>query len=358
MRGALLDTGQLRQQLLVGGVPVGDEESGEESQDGGDRGGTPRPQHPQPGQRPAGRADHRHVRGPAVRLAGVRVFIGGEHADRGLVRAERRLGGQRGSHRVIEPGLLQPDVQPAGGLIHEPGGHRHAEQHADQVRGPLGGHVPVPGQQHRGGIDARPVADAARARAGRGVRGAHLPAAPAGQRGKQPFGDEPADAHVPDLRPRRTRGLRARQPGPAPRALRRRLRGLPLVRVRVPGKASPGMARLPAPLAVLAALPLRRIPPLPLRLAALLRPDALLRRRRPGVSAVLPEPTFQLRDPQLQPAAQLPLGRQLRAQHRVLGVLGLDHSPQPGQQLTLLPGTSRQIRRIGHKPRSCSSARR
>ena len=37
------------------------------------------------------------------------------------------------------------------------------------------------------------------------------------------------------------------------------------------------MARLPAPLAVLATLPLRRIPFLPLRLAALPRPDALLR---------------------------------------------------------------------------------
>jgi hypothetical protein len=27
---------------------------------------------------------------------------------------------------------------------------------ADQVRGPLGGHVPEPGPQHRGGIDTRP----------------------------------------------------------------------------------------------------------------------------------------------------------------------------------------------------------
>lgn len=124
----------------------------------------------------------------------------------------------------------------------------------------------------------------------------------------------------------------------------------PLVRVRVLGKASPGMAGLPAALAVRAALPLRRIPPLPLRLAALLRPDALLRRRRPRISAVLPEPAFQLRDPQLHPPAQLPLGRQLRPQHRDLGILRLDHSPQPGQQLTLPAGTARQIRLIGHNP--------
>jgi hypothetical protein len=39
--GALLDDRELGEHLLVGGVPVGDEESGEESQDGGDRGGAP-----------------------------------------------------------------------------------------------------------------------------------------------------------------------------------------------------------------------------------------------------------------------------------------------------------------------------
>ena len=38
---ALLDAGQLGQHLLVGGVPVGDQEPGEEPQDGGDRGGAP-----------------------------------------------------------------------------------------------------------------------------------------------------------------------------------------------------------------------------------------------------------------------------------------------------------------------------
>jgi hypothetical protein len=35
---ALLHPGQLRQQVLVGAVPVGDEEPGEERQDLGDRG--------------------------------------------------------------------------------------------------------------------------------------------------------------------------------------------------------------------------------------------------------------------------------------------------------------------------------
>jgi hypothetical protein len=37
-------------------------------------------------------------------------------------------------------------------------------------------------------------------------------------------------------------------------------------------------------------------------------------------------------------------------QHHVLGVLGLDHGPQPGQQLTLLADAARQIRLTGHKP--------
>ena len=115
------------------------------------------------------------------------------------------------------------------------------------------------------------------------------------------------------------------------------------------------MAGLPAPLAVLAPLPLRFLPlPAP-GLAPLLRPDALLRRRRPGVRAVLAQPAFQLRNPQLQPPVPLQRSVQLSPQHRVLSVLRLDHGPQPAQQLTLLPGTSRRIRHIGHEPRSCST---
>ena len=52
----------------------------------------------------------------------------------------------------------------------------------------------------------------------------------------------------------------AARPGqarPAPRALRRRIRGLPLVRITVPGQARARMPGLPAALAVLAPLPLR-----------------------------------------------------------------------------------------------------
>ena len=123
-----------------------------------------------------------------------------------------------------------------------------------------------------------------------------------------------------------------------------------------PGQARPGMAGLPAALAVLAPFPLRFLPLPPPGRAPLLRPDGLFRRRHPGVGAVLSEPAFQLRDSQLQPPLPFQRRRQLRPQHRVLGILRLDHGPQPGQQLTLLPRTGRRIRRIGHKPRSCSTS--
>ena len=123
------------------------------------------------------------------------------------------------------------------------------------------------------------------------------------------LGGEPADLHVPDLRPRPAGRLGVRQPGPAPRAPGRRIRALTLLRVRVPGQASTPMAGLPAPVAVLAPLPLRFLPlPAP-GLAPLLRPDRLLRRRRPGVRAVLAQPAFQLRDPQLQPPVPVPAQR-------------------------------------------------
>ena len=154
------------------------------------------------------------MRGPAVRFAGFRVFIRGEHVDRGLVRPERGLGGQRGLHCRIEPGIVQPVIEPAGGFVHEPGRHRDAEQHADQVRGPFGGYVPVPGQQHRGRVDPWTVGDAARVRAGRGVRGGDLPAARAPPCGQQVLGGEPADLHVPDLRPGPAAGSASASPVP------------------------------------------------------------------------------------------------------------------------------------------------
>ena len=278
-----------------------------------------------------------------------------QHVHRGLVSGQHRLGRQRREHRRIEPGLRQLRGQPGSGLVHEPGRDRHAEQHAHDLRGALGRHVPVGGQHDRGGVQRRPVAHRPRVRARRRVRGRQLPAAPAQQRRQQPLGHPPGDLHVPDLRPRRAGRTHPGQARPAPRALRRRIRGLPLVRITVPGQARAGVPGLPAALAVLAPLPLRGIPVPALGLAALFGPDRLLRARRPRVAAVHAQPAFQFGDPQLKPTLPVQRRRQLRPQHRVLAVLRLHHSPQPGQQLTLLPGTARQIGLIGHKPQACST---
>ncbi len=179
---------------------------------------------------------------------------------------------------------------------------------------------------------------------------------------QQPLGHLPGHLDVKDLRPPRARDRRAGQRRLAPAALHRRIRWLRLVRVRVPGQAHPRMPGLPARLAVLAPVPFRFLPLAPPRLAPLACPDALLRRRRPGVGSVLIQPPFQLCHPQFQPPPQLPLRVQPRPQHPDPGVLRLDHGPQPDQQLTLLPAPGRQIRQIRHirhirhKPRSCSTS--
>jgi len=119
-----------------------------------------------------------------------------------------------------------------------------------------------------------------------------------------------------------------------------------------PGGAA---ARTPAALAVLAALPLGLLP----RFPGLFRPDPLLRARRARVRAVHRQPALQLRDPQLQPAPQLPLARQrsqrrLQAcrQRRDLLVLCPHDSPQPRNQVTLLAACPRAIR---HEPQACST---
>ena len=72
---------------------------------------------------------------------------------------------------------------------------------------------------------------------------------------------------------RELRSRRAVQGRPASAALRRRLRVLLLTRVRIPLQAFPLMTGLPAPLAVLPALPLGLLP----RPPRLFRPDPLLR---------------------------------------------------------------------------------
>ncbi len=150
---------------------------------------------------------------------------------------------------------------------------------------------------------------------------------------------------------RRPRGLRALQVGPAPRALRWRVCGLALVRVRVAPQAAARMAGLPASPAVLAPLPLGLLAVPALGLAALPRPDGFPRRRRPRVDAVFPQPPLQPGDLQPQPLPQLPPS----AQQADLSVLRLNHRTQPGQQLTLLQVPARRIGLIGHKPQACST---
>ena len=214
----------------------------------------------QPGQPAVRGPDDQHVRGTRSRLllvfrvlffpffprSGLRGVLV-QHVHRGLVRGQRVLAGQCREHRSVEPGLAQLRRQPGAGLVHPARRDRNPQQHGHHLRGPLGRHVPVRGQNHRGGVQDRPVGHRA--------------------------------------------GVRARR--------------------------------------------------------------RLGERDRP---AALAQPAFQLRNPQLQPPVPLQHSVQLYPQHRVLSVLRLDHGPQPGQQLTLLPGTSRRIRHIGHEPRSCSSS--
>ena len=114
------------------------------------------------------------------------------------------------------------------------------------------------------------------------------------------------------------------------------------------------MPGLPAPPAVLPALPLRF---LTLRATALPRPDRLLRGRRARIGSVHPQPPLQPRQPQLQPPLPLPGRLQLRPQYLVLGILRLHHGTQPRQQLTLLRDRISQATLLRHKPysKACST---
>ncbi len=60
--------------------------------------------------------------------------------------------------------------------------------------------------------------------------------------------------------------------------------------------------------------------------------------------------------PRPQRRERLPQRGQLAAQNRILGIPRLDNGPQPGNQLTRLPGTGRQTKHIGHSRRSCSTS--
>ena len=156
------------------------------------------------------------------------------------------------------------------------------------------------------------------------------PAARAQKARQRPLGHLPDDLRVDDLRPPVSRGLRAVQGRPAVTALRRRRRGPSSRPVRIPCQAFPLMTGLPAPLAVLPALPLRLLP----RPPRLLRPDPL---PRLGV----PESVLSIPSRRSSSASRSPSRRRSSRSAsssarstRVLRVLRLHHGPQPGVRST------------------------
>ena len=134
-----------------------------------------------------------------------------QHVHRGLVGGQHVLGGQRSEHRLAEPGLPGLRRHPGSGLTGPPGGNRDAGQHAHDLRGPLRWHVPVTRQQHRRGVQHRPIGHRAPMRARRRLRERDRPAARAQKTRQQPFGHLPDDLRVDDLRPPRLHRIRAVQ---------------------------------------------------------------------------------------------------------------------------------------------------
>jgi hypothetical protein len=308
--------------------------------------------------------DDQHVRCPAGFLPAllVRVRLAVRFRDRerrlvqdghrGLVRGEDVLGGERGEHGLVEPARQQPRVHPGHGLVHPAGRDLLPGQHPDQPRRPLGGHVPVARQQYGRAVQQRPVGDRALAESRRRRRVGERPAVPAGQPGQQDLGDLAEDLDVDDLCPSRLRRVRAVQGAVAGPAFRRRLRGPAVIRVRVAPQALALVTGLPAALAVLAPLPLGLLPLLLLPgLALRLRPDALLRGRRPGVAAVHRQAPLQLRDPQLHPVRAVQRRLQGRCQRRDLLVLRRDDTAQSLRERL----RARQTGLIGHEPQACST---
>jgi hypothetical protein len=225
---ALLDTGELGVVVVPGGIVVPDQgavEAGHhlEGVDRLRRAGVDR-----------GVPDQAGARGPeghdvraASQLRAVVVDVPAQHVDRGLVRAQHRLGDQRVLHPLVEAGRRQVGGEPLGRAGDEPGRHRHPQQGLDQHRGPLDRHVALGGQQHRRAVEQRPVGHTARPCLPhtRHRRGRDLPAAAA-----PPPRQHPLDLlqqrcqHVPDLRPGVVEDLGTGQVRLARRALRRRVR--------------------------------------------------------------------------------------------------------------------------------------
>ena len=178
----------------------------------------------------------------------VEEFLYGRHLKAATIRREevvlRELAGharQFGWHAWAPPALTavkKPHRRPPARR------DRNPQQHGHDLRGPLGRHVPVRGQHHRGGVQDRPVGHQP-ACARRRLRERDRPAARALQARQQPFGHLPDHFHVDDLRPPRARGRSAVQGSLAAAAFRRRPRFLHLIGIRLPGQAFPLVPGLP-----------------------------------------------------------------------------------------------------------------
>ena len=180
------------QKVLVAGVAVGDQVPGERGRQPGRDGGLPSRGHGlQERQPPVRGPGDQHVRrpgrrpsrpsppGPSPRSppapgAGAvlsRTFTGVSSA------ASTSSPASAASIASSNPAFPSCALTRAAALSTQPAETPDAEQHADDLRGPLRRHVPVTGQQHRGGVQRRPVGHRALVRARRRPRERDRPAA-------------------------------------------------------------------------------------------------------------------------------------------------------------------------------------
>ena len=178
--------------MLVAGVAVGDQVPGERGRDrGGDAALAAGADGLQECQPPVRGPGDQHVRRPgrglAVLLLRVRLVLSPAPAPRPerTVRPARSPGSRRRPARPrpasaasiasSNPAFPSCAFTRAAALSTQPAETVDAEQHADDLRGPLRRHVPVTRQQHRGRVQRRPVGHRARVRPGGGSANVTVP---------------------------------------------------------------------------------------------------------------------------------------------------------------------------------------
>ena len=167
-----------------------------------------------PRTRPAARpgSDGDHVR--AARQHGAIVSAVADDVDRGLIRAQRFLGAQRGLHRLIEPGRFQPLGKPLMRAGDEPRRDRRAQQRPHQHRRPLCRHIALVIKQDGGSVHVRPV-DHCPGPPTRRVSRRDRPAGAAAQLRQQPVHLlQPHRRDIPHLPPSPARGSAPASPAP------------------------------------------------------------------------------------------------------------------------------------------------